>query len=172
MGDVRHPDYRYPPVTLEQHAAEMRDMVPHIDTLQRLASGARHVVEFGVRTGVSTWALLDAIAPDGALLSWDITPQMTPDRCRFDPRWTLTMGDSLRAEVPWTPDLVFIDTSHRYAQTLAELRWCAERDVPLIVLHDWNEDGVRDAVTDFCAETGHRIDGIEDSEWGMVWLRR
>lgn len=159
-------------MTLEQHAATTRDMVPHIATLQRLASTCKHVVEFGVRTGVSTWALLDAIPPDGELRSWDIAPLMTPDRCRDDPRWTLTMGDSLKADVPWRPDLVFIDTSHRYRQTLGELQWAGERDAGLIVLHDWALEDVRRAVADFCTWTPYHAQGEELSEWGMVWLAR
>lgn len=159
-------------MTLEQHAATTRDMVPHIATLQRLAAGARHVVEFGVRTGVSTWALLDAIAEDGTLLSWDIAPMMTPDRCRFDPRWTLTMGDSLRAEVPWAPDLVFIDTSHRYAQTLGELQLAGSWGTETIVLHDWNLPEVRSASAEFCLRSSYHVVGEEPSEWGMAWLRR
>lgn len=157
-------------MTLAQHAATTRDMEPHIPTLQRLASGARLAVEFGVRTGVSTWALLDAIAEDGVLLSWDIAPLMTPDRVRFDPRWTLHMGDSLRAEVPGPPDLVFIDTSHRYAQTLGELRLAGSWGSRCIVLHDWLLPDVHRAGAEFCLETTYHLDGEEVSEWGMAWL--
>lgn len=158
-------------MTLEQHAATTGDMVPHIATLQRLATGAGLVAEFGVRTGVSTWALLDAIAEGGSLLSWDIAPQMTPDRCRFDPRWTLHMGDSLKAEVPGVPDLVFIDTSHRYAQTLGELRLAGSWGSRCIVLHDWNLPDVRAAAAEFCLFSAYHVDGEEPSEWGMAWLR-
>lgn len=158
-------------MTLDQHAASWRDMHPHIATLQRLAAGCEHAVEFGVRAGVSTWALLDAIAPDGTLESWDIAPQRVPDRVGLDPRWTLHKGDSLAAVVAYRPDIVFIDTSHLYDQTLGELWRCAGWEAPLIVLHDWNLPDVRAAIATFCTWSTYHVDGEEHSEWGLVWLR-
>lgn len=168
-----HPDYIPATETLLRHAADERDMLPHITTLQRLARGCKYVVEFGVRRGASTWALLDAIAEDGRLDSWDIAPQMAPDRVRFDPRWTLIGGDSLTAVPRETPCLVFIDTSHRYAQTLAELRLSGSWGTPTIVLHDWNIPDVRRAIVAFLDESpDYRWGGEEQSEWGMAWLFR
>jgi len=167
-----HPDYIRAVPSLERHAAEMRDMVPHYRTLQGLAHGCRYVVEFGVRTGVSTWALLEALPPDGLLLSWDIEEPPVPDQVRDDPRWRFHKGDSLTATVEQVPGLVFIDTSHTYRQTMDELRLCASWGAPLIVLHDWNLPGVADAVTEFCDRTGYYIDGVQQSQWGMVWVRK
>jgi hypothetical protein len=170
---VSHPDQVIAAPSLESHAARFVDMAPHVATLRRLAKGSRRAVEFGVRTGVSTWALLDAIAARGTLDSWDIEDvrDRVPDRVRDDPRWTLHVGDSLTATVPAAPDIVFIDTSHTYRQTIDELRLCASWGAPLIVLHDWNLEPVSSAVSEFCDRTGYRLDGVEASPWGMAWVR-
>lgn len=162
-------------MTLHQHAATTVDMVPHVDTLVRLAYRADLAVEFGVRTGVSTWALLDALAPDGALHSWDIDAavlERVPYRVRDDLRWSLHIEDSLAAYPPGIPDLVFIDTSHEYHQTLAELQLAGSWGTPLIVLHDWALADVQDAVRGFCDRSAYRIAGIEESQWGLAWLRK
>ena len=164
-------------MSLIEEAHNTLDMAPHIGTLQRLAQGCKQAAEFGVRTGVSTWALLDALAPDGALHSWDIVNvwDMVDDRVRGDPRWTFHFGPSqdALAECPeLRPELEFIDSSHDYHQTITELNIAAAWDAPLIVCHDWNISDVRDAVRGFCERSRYRLVGIEESAWGMAWLRK
>jgi len=163
-------------VNLTTHAAATADMVPHIATLYRLAAGADNIIEFGVRSAVSTWALLDGLSPDGHLHSYDIderTRENVPERVYLDPRWHLHLCDSLDAErPPVPPDLVFIDTSHEYHQTLAELQLAGSWGTPLIVLHDWALPDVQDAVRGFCDRSAYRIAGIEESQWGLAWLRK
>lgn len=162
-------------MNLREHAHQTQDMVPHIDTLQRLAAGAQRVNEFGVRTGVSTWALLDAMAPDGRLVSVDNGRcDKIPRRVREDDRWTFVAGDDLSPEVRRqllvNPDVVFIDTDHEYHHTLAELALAAELGARLIVCHDWNLPDVADAVLGFCRRTRWYVAGTEPSAWGLVWL--
>lgn len=167
---------------LVAEADHTKDMAPHLATLQRLANGKRRLVEFGVRTGVSTWAMLDVMATDGRLWSFDtVDVRQTPGHCdldRFpvrvssDPRWTLVIGNSASADVPFRPDLLFIDSSHEHDRTLKELAVADRWKVPVIVLHDWNLPAIRDAVLAFCGDGGYAIEGVEDSEWGLVWLSR
>ena len=169
-------------MTLEDEARHTADMVPHLATLQRLAAGKRRIVVFGVRTGVSTWAMLDVMATDGRLWSWDIRDvRETPGHCpadRFpvrvsrDPRWTLVVGNSATADVPFRPDLLFIDSSHEHDHTLKELAVADRWKVPTIVLHDWSLPDVHDAVRAFCAAGRYHVADFEDSEWGLVWLSR
>jgi hypothetical protein len=133
-------------VTLAEHAAHTRDMEPHIATLTRLADGLWRVAEFGVRTGVSTWALLDGMHPLGELRSWDtgVGEDMVaehcgkPDRDRIpervtgDKRWRLHREDSTAGA--WrvaSADLVLIDSSHEYHHTIRELAVDVELVVPL-----------------------------------------
>ena len=50
-----------PDITLEEYAASWIDMAPHVGQLRELAKGKDTIVEFGVRGGVSTWAMLDGM---------------------------------------------------------------------------------------------------------------
>jgi hypothetical protein len=151
-------------------------MEPHLATLDRLATRQRYIVEFGIRTAVSTWALLDAMLHDGTLWSWDIALDLTkvPDRVKRDPRWMPQEGDSATATLPPNirPDLVLIDSSHEYHHTLRELAIADAWRTPTIALHDWNLPDVRDAVRGFVQRSVYRIEGIDPSEWGLVWLVR
>jgi len=85
--------------------------------------GATTVVELGSRSGVSTHALLaGVIETDGHLWAVDIAPgpRITHDR------FTFVQGDDTSNRViralPRQIDVCFIDTSHHYRHTLAELQ--------------------------------------------------
>lgn len=126
---------------------------------------AQTVVELGTRGGVSTVGLLYAMEEtDGHLWSVDIdpAPELTHDR------WTFLHGSDLDpkivARLPSDADVIFIDTSHLYEQTLAELNtyvWRV-RSGGRILLHDtelrrpesapaFPPYPVKRAVTEFCA---------------------
>ncbi len=144
-------------MTLAELADAWQDMAPHVATLTRHASEATTVVEWGVRGAVSTWAILDGLPSDGRLYSVDIDPAVAdaPDRVRWDSRWTLLIGDDLsphvQAQLPDHADLVFIDTSHTYEQTVGELAYALTLTPSRIVLHDYVMPSVTKAVDEFCA---------------------
>lgn len=161
--------------TLQQHAAEMVDMVPHIDTLTRYAERANTILELGVRTGVSTWALLDGLHEDGRLVSVDIVDVRghMPNRILADRRWTFLIGDDRTLALPIdTADLVFIDTSHEYHHTVFELDLAARLRAEWILLHDYELDDVADAVAGFLRRGTYRLALIEPSQWGLAGLQR
>jgi hypothetical protein len=54
-------------IDLERWAYDQVDMFPHYRTLTSYARECLTIVEFGVRGGVSTWALLDGLPEDGYL---------------------------------------------------------------------------------------------------------
>lgn len=142
------------------------------DCLERLRQRAAaypgvSVLELGVRTGNSTAAFLAAAEQvDGHVWSVDIDPPQVPGWWLGCGRWTLTVGDDMIVTPPSRRfDVLFIDSSHRYGHTVAELR----RFVPLVVphgrvlLHDTrleHVDGedmvfpVARALDVFCEETG------------------
>lgn len=146
------------------------DINEHLPTLYRLTVNhqARHVVELGTRTGVSTVAFLWGLqATGGRLTSIDVDGR--PDIGDHD-HWTFIQGNDLDPEVfgQLAPaELVFIDTSHVYEQTLSELhlyRWLVKPGGS-IVCHDTElahpEDAparpvypVRKAIEEFVTETG------------------
>ena len=165
VDDVRHE--RPPGSTLEEHAAIWVDMVPHLDLVRTAARTARVAVEFGVRGGVSTWALLDGLPPEGRLVSVDLIRHPLPQRITTDPRWEFVRGDSLSVPLP-DADLFVIDSSHEYEQTLGELRR-ADR-ARTILLHDWSLEAVRHAIVDWMGE-GWLL-SVAPSEWGMGVLTR
>jgi len=162
-------------VMLLRHADQTRDMVPHLQTLANLAAEAPTVVEYGVRSAVSTWALLEGLRPDGSLWSVDIDPDIAvPPLVSSDPRWRLVIGDSGEPldNLPAHCDLLFIDTDHEYHHTLLELAGGDRMDAWRIALHDWNLPDVEDAVAGFVRRSRYRIERIEPSTWGLVVLAR
>jgi predicted O-methyltransferase YrrM len=146
---------------LRQWADEQVDMAPHIDTLMRHAREANVIVEWGVRGGVSTWAILDAMPADGHLYSVDIIDCVVPPRVSEDPRWTFLVGDDLdpviQAQLPPLADLVFIDTSHTYEQTVGELEYAMLLRPKRIVMHDYVMPPVAQAADEFCAREGWTV---------------
>lgn len=152
-------------------------MTPHLDTLHRLASGHRVLLDLGVRTGVSAWVLLDAAPEDGEVWSVDNAPHTAPDRVTHDPRWHFVRGDDQAGatwdQLPDRVDFAFIDTSHEYPHTLDELRNVSALRPSTIVLHDWNLHPVQRSAVEFLQRHPEwHIEGIEPSPWGLMWLTR
>jgi cephalosporin hydroxylase len=120
------------PSDIVGHLPRFVDMVHH--------HNATHVIELGTRSGVSTIAwLYGLVATGGHLWSVDIDPAPSiGEHCN----WTFIQGDDLDpatiAQLPAVADIVFIDTSHFYEQTAAELAAYAPlvRSGGLIVCHD------------------------------------
>lgn len=125
------------------------------------------VLELGVRSGNSTSAFLSAAEENGGhVWSVDTESPDVPEHWRESGLWTFTGGDDLLLDFTGHEfDVVFIDTSHHYDHTLAELR----KYVPLVakggsvLLHDtllahvdYEElpYPVTLAVSTFCKETG------------------
>lgn len=163
----------------EARAGQWSDIQGHLPTLHAAVSdrpGAQ-VLELGVRWGTSTACLL-AAAEDvgGHVWSIDVAQPAVPDWWAATGLWTLTIGDDLDPRVaaaqPATVDVLFIDTSHTYDQTTAELRLYVPRVRPggVVLLHDVELDApdraqIRPGGTDvpfpvaraldaFCSETG------------------
>lgn len=156
----------------EALCAEPSDIVEHLPTFVGVADHLRatHVIELGTRTGVSTIAWLYAMERTGGhLTSVDIDPR--PDIGEFG-HWTFHQSDDLDPALlnQLEPaDIVFIDTSHTYEQTRAELGVYQHlvRRGGIMLLHDTElehpEDAptypafpVRKAVNDFVATEGYR----------------
>lgn len=114
------------------------DIYEHLPVFHELCVGATKIIELGTRGGVSTIAWLYGLEHQGHLWSVDIDP--APDMTY--PHWTFIQGDDLDpavvGQLPDDADVVFIDTSHAYEDTLAELnvyRWKVKPGGK-IVLHD------------------------------------
>ncbi len=111
------------------------------------------VIECGVRTGVSTAAWLRGLELTGGHL-WSVDVDPAPFEADD---WTFIQGDDISPEVvaqlPTEPDIVFIDTSHTFEQTCAEIDLFRDRVRPggWMVFHDTDagpDYGVRPALDD------------------------
>jgi cephalosporin hydroxylase len=146
------------------------DIHEHLPTLYRAVfdSNAQTVVELGVRSGNSTAALLAAVEQTGGhLWSVDIALPNWPTEFFTSEHSTLIIGDDVAVseQLPQHIDVLFIDTSHHYEHTLAELRIYGP-SATTILLHDTElEDPyqrpatdprwpVKRAVEKWCAEAG------------------
>lgn len=156
--------------------SDIREYLPFLHGTARSRPGVR-VLELGTRKGNSTLAFLAAAAEAGGhVWSCDVT-DVTADPAgmrpwRRSPQWTFIKGDDMdpavQAKLPAEVDVFFLDTSHEYEHTLAELRACMPRVTPggIALFHDTNIIGwpgyhwdrhippVRAALDDWCAENG------------------
>jgi cephalosporin hydroxylase len=151
----------------EERCSTPSDIVAHLPRCVALCAelDATSVIELGTRTGVSTIAWLYALEGKGELISIDLDAR--PPIGEWD-HWTFIQGSDMDpAIVAGLPkaDIVFIDTSHLYEHTVAELnvyRWLV-RSGGKIVLHDTElvrPEGapafprfpVKTAVAEFCEQ--------------------
>lgn len=154
---------------------EWSDIHDHLPRLREAAKG--NVFEIGVRSGVSTAALLMGVRDHGGdVVSLDIND------CHDlydDPNWRFIRGHSvvdseriLRA-LTSPLDLLFIDSDHTFPTTLYELQTYG----PLvgkdgaILLHDTDHSwGVRAALEEYAKEIGKEATYHKGS-FGMGELR-
>lgn len=179
--DWHKPAHIPPDITLAEYAAAWIDMAPHIGQLADYASRAQTIVEFGLRGGVSTWALLDAMPADARLIGVDIDPNPPlPPRVLRDERFRLVIGDSVKVKLPARADIVMIDSSHEFTQTVLELVRAAELRPDVILCHDYlyrHTPQVRWAIDGYVADpylpdnaSPYRLDRAYPSEWGLAVL--
>lgn len=120
------------------------DISDHLPTLYEFASaGDCQVIELGVRRGDSTMAFLAAVTHHGGhVWSCDINAPRYVEAWKVNAggRWEFVWGDDLErvGDAPDGADIVFIDTSHTYEQTKAELAAYAPKLRPggVFLLHD------------------------------------
>jgi len=104
------------------------DISEHLPTLRLLASLCDQVVEFGVRTGVSTAAIISSGTPS---IHYDILPQPYP----FPVGHVFVQKSTLEIEIPYV-DMLFIDSEHSYAQLSQELKLHGHKVKKFIAFHD------------------------------------
>jgi hypothetical protein len=119
--------------------------------------------------------------PEGTLYGVDIDPDApVPPQVRKDPRFRFVHGDAAKVELPESAELVMIDSSHEFGQTVLELIRAAELSPEVILLHDYLyalTPGVRLAVDGYVALpylpenlTPYRLERVHESRWGLAVL--
>lgn len=116
------------------------DINEHLPVLRGLASECRHVTEFGLRTGVSTIALI--CAEPEILISYDIDPGMEESYQRLNPfakqlgvHFTFICEDTGKIICDPT-DMLFIDTWHNFVHIEKELALSGMQARKYLVFHD------------------------------------
>jgi predicted O-methyltransferase YrrM len=154
---------RFGPWTdIKLHLPYLRDTARSYDRVR--------VLELGTRRGESTAAFLAAAEETGGhVWSVDVDEPQVPAWWLDSDLWTFTAGDDM-AEIlpqPQHVDVLFIDTSHAYGHTIAELYKFVPRVAAggVMLLHDteWEPPAVQldgptgpvgRALDTWCAETG------------------
>jgi predicted O-methyltransferase YrrM len=141
---------------LGRWANDRSDIHDHLGTIfaEAMASAPKLIVELGTRSGLSTRALLAAAElTDAQLLSVDLedcSGVEFPER--FRPRWSFAVSDDVAfAGAPFeawcaargvapSAEVIFIDTSHLYEHTTAEIAAWLPRLAPggAMLFHDTN----------------------------------
>lgn len=141
-------------MTLEElyakHCQSGTAIAAHLPRLRQLATGCELAVEFGVKRGGSSTALLLGAA---RVLSFDVLETASARQLEelVGERWTYRLEDSRRAHIP-PCDLLFIDSLHTYEQVRAELDRHADQVQRWLVFHDVTTFGEVGAV----GETGRQ----------------
>ena len=157
-------------------ASDITEYLPYLYNQAESRPGVR-VLELGCRRGNSTLAFLAGAAESGghvwssdlADCDWDPDGMLPWRRSRL---WTFIKGDDMdeetQTQLPAEVDVLFIDTSHEYEHTLAELHAYIPRVAPggVALFHDTNLFAwpgyqppgkfppVWQALDDYCRETG------------------
>jgi len=130
---------------LESQMTQGTDIHEHLQTLHMLTieMNLKNILELGTRTGESTIALLLATKEiGGKMTSVDIDScDEAKEKIKeldLEQNWNFIQGDDLNLKWNESIDHLFIDTSHTYDQTIAELEKFEPyvRKGGLISLHD------------------------------------
>jgi len=172
--------------------SDIQEYLPFFYETARSYPGVR-VLELGARTGNSTLAFLaGAQEAQGSVVSVDIddVPRAVNGMApwRKIPWWAFIRGDDMdpavQAQLPGEVDVLFLDTSHEYEHTLAELHAYMPRVAPggVALFHDTRLRGwpgyepptelppVRQALDDYCTEKDISWEEIP-GQWGLGVIR-
>lgn len=157
---------------LEEHVNKLSktrsDINEHLVNLKKYANECNSITEMGVRTIVSTWALL-AGRPQ-KMISYDIVhPKKLGANIdsvyntaeEIGVSYEFINASTLDIEIEET-DLLFIDTDHSYNQLSKELSLHGNKANKYIIMHDTVTFGKRDAGTQRNKEKTGLITAIEE----------
>lgn len=135
-----------------QLCASKSDINEHLPTLKSYAEKCQTVAEFGVRSVVSTWALLAGLAASKEagpkrLDCVDIEPVdmvvVAAIAAEAQIELIFQRADSVKANLPAGVDMLFIDSWHVYGHLKRELAAHHAHVRKFIAMHDTEIDGVR-----------------------------
>lgn len=119
----------------QRHYKQGTAISAHLPRLRHLAEGCELAVEFGVKRGFSTTALLLSAQH---VLSVDLvqhTELRVLRRYADEDHWIFLQGDTREIDIPEC-DLLFVDADHTYASVHAELTRHADKVQRWLIFHD------------------------------------
>lgn len=122
-----------------QECGRRSDINRLLPDLKEIASRCNHVTEFGVREGVSSWALL-AGGPE--VKGYDINVTDGAAELEKIPEYTFIQADVLDAEIDRT-EFLFIDTLHTYSQCKKEIALHSHKASRYLGFHDTTTFGFK-----------------------------
>lgn len=152
--------------TYKRLANTKSDIQYHLPLLYTHGRGV--VLELGVRTGVSTSALLAGVIDHGGDV-WSVDTNPACSNTFSHSQWHFIHANSLdygtieAAGLPQSVDTLFIDTVHTFEHTLQELELWGKRVQRdgIILLHDTDDPGthpgVRNAMASYCDRHGFQF---------------
>ena len=155
------------------------DINEHISVMHKYANECNHITEFGVRTGVSTWAWLASRAKvircfdiENVINNLDHHIYSAKDtRKDFTFTCVSTIADKLEIE---PTDLLFIDTEHTYEQCSKELKMHAHNVRKYLIFHDTTIcQGLNKAINEFLQSNKEwKVKEILTNNNGLTVLER
>lgn len=165
------------------------DINEHLQTLHDLASECDHVTEFGVRTALSTTALLAWLKDWNAILvSYDLektkeVQDLIEMSAKENKNFSFRLADTREVEITPT-DLLFIDTWHVADCLIKELERSAPKVRKYIAFHDtttfaerWETEGMKGlkyAMDQYLADHKerkvHKV--FTNNNWLTIWKRK
>jgi hypothetical protein len=147
------------------------DIHAHLLRLAQLARECNHVTEFGVRSGMSTFAFMHGLSNKSraTLRSYDLGDPYNlyaSIRPHIEIDWTFAHGSTLDAPMIEPTDMLFVDTLHTYAQVKGELEKHGNQARKYIAFHDTvafgisGEDfgpGINLAIQEFMKDNEHWV---------------
>jgi hypothetical protein len=123
------------------------DIHAHLLRLAQLARECSHVTEFGVRSGMSTFAFMHGLSGKSraTLRSYDLGDPynlFASIRPHIEIDWTFAHGSTLDAPMIEPTEMLFVDTLHTYAQVKGELEKHGNQASKYLVFHDTVAFGV------------------------------
>jgi len=155
------------------------DINEHLPVMHKYANECNHITEFGVRTGVSTWAWLASKAKTIRCFDIENVNQNlkfhyeSANATRKDFTFTCvnTVADKLEIE---QTDLLFIDTAHTYEQCSKELKMHSHKVNKYLMFHDTTLcPQLNQAIDEFLkANTNWKVKEIFTNNNGLTILEK
>lgn len=153
------------------------DINLHLPTIRKYVSEGDTVVELGVRTCVSTWALL--VNRPKVLLSVDVVapPQKNLEEVieasnEIGTKFGFSQQDSIVVDFQSPVDVLFIDTLHYYSHLVKELWRHARNTRKYIIFHDYLMPDVTLCVHDFLYNSDWELAEVNEAGTGLAVVKR